>query len=258
MVVSSGQWGDSAIYIHGSILPQSHSSSDEVDAAFGINGTLASLAAPSIPVAHVTTLQGLGLLNWVQKLWCNLWYWLSITLPTKVHIENCGLPSGHMQLWKLDYKEGRAPKNWCLPTVVLEKIPEDLLESKEIKPVNLKGYQPWILIGRTDAEAKAPVFWSSDVNSQLIGKVVPDAGKDWGQKEKKVSKDEMAGWHHRCNGLELGQTLGDSEGQASLACCSPWGHKELDMTEWLNNNKLLEGSLPSPTQDYLIICNLRN
>ena len=74
-----------------------------------------------------------------------------------------------------------------------------------IKPVNLKGDQPWILIGMTDAEAEAPGFWSSDVNRRLIGKV-PDAGKDWWQKEKRASKDEMAGWHHWCNGHELGHT----------------------------------------------------
>ena len=79
----------------------------------------------------------------------------------------------------------------------------------------------------TDVEAEAPVFWSPDVNSQHFGKV-PDAGKDQGQ--KRASEDEMAGWHHQCNGHELGQTLGDGEGQGALAYCSPWGHKELDMT----------------------------
>ena len=79
------------------------------------------------------------------------------------------------------------------------------------KPVNLKGNQPWIPVGRTDAEAEAPVFWSSDVISQLIGKV-SDSGKDRGQKEKRASEDEMAEWHHQCNGHELGQTSGDGEG----------------------------------------------
>ena len=94
-----------------------------------------------------------------------------------------GLPSGHIRLWDLDRKEGRMPKNWCLRTVVLEKTPQSPLDSEEIKPVNLRGNQPWILIGRTDAEAEAPVFWSSDANSQLIGKI-PDAGKEWGQKRR--------------------------------------------------------------------------
>ena len=102
------------------------------------------------------------------------------------------LPGGHEQLWELDCKEGRAPKNWCLQIAVLEKTPESPLDSKEIKPVNLKGNQPWILFGRTDAEAEAPLFWSPNANSQLIGKV-PNAVKDSGQKEKRASEDEMAG-----------------------------------------------------------------
>ena len=114
-----------------------------------------------------------------------------------------GLPSGHVWLWELDHKEGRMPKNWCLQTVVLEKTPESPLDSKEIKPVTLKGNQPWILIGRTDADPVAPVFWSSDANSWLTWKV-PDAWKEWGQKEKRASEDEMAGWHHWCNGHVLG------------------------------------------------------
>ena len=105
--------------------------------------------------------------------------------------QGCGFPSGHVQLWKLDRKEGRTPKNGCLLTVVLEKAPESLLDSTEIKPVNLKGNQPWILVRRTDAEDEAPIIWSSDVNSQLTGKA-PDAGKDWGQKEKRVSEGD--GW----------------------------------------------------------------
>ena len=105
-----------------------------------------------------------------------------------------GLPSGHVWLWELDFKEDKMPKNWGLQTVVLEKTPESPWYGKEIIPVNLKGNQPWILIERTDAEAEAPVFWSPDMNSQLIGKV-PNSGKDWGQKEKRASEDEMAGWH---------------------------------------------------------------
>ena len=105
----------------------------------------------------------------------------------------------------------------------------------KIKPVNPKGNQPWVLIGRTDAGAEAPVFWSPDANSWLTGKV-PDPGKDWWQKKKRASEDEMAGWHHWCNGHELGQTLGNGEGQGDLACCSPWGSKESDTTGQLNNN----------------------
>ena len=126
------------------------------------------------------------------------------------------------------------PENWCLQTVVLEKIPESPLDNK-IKPVNLKGNQPWILIGRTDAEAEAPVFWSSDVKSWLTGKV-PDAGKNCGQRERRVSEDEMAGWHPWCTEHERGQTLGNDKGLGGLVCCSPWGHKESDTTGRLNNN----------------------
>ena len=128
-------------------------------------------------------------------------------------------------------KEGRTPKSWCLWTVVLEKTPV----SKRIKTVNLKGNQPWILIGRTYAEAEAPIFWLSDANNWFFGKV-PDAGKDWGQKEKRASEDEMAGRHRWWNEHELGQTPGDGDEQGGLECCSPWGHKELDTTWWLNNN----------------------
>ena len=99
------------------------------------------------------------------------------------------LPSGQVQVWELDPKEGRVPKNLCLQTVMLEKTPESLLASKVIKPINLDRNQPWILIGRTDTEAEAPVFWSSNANSWLIVKV-PDAGKDWRQKEKGATKNE--------------------------------------------------------------------
>ena len=88
----------------------------------------------------------------------------------------------------------------------------------------LKVNQPWILIGRTDAEARAPIFWPHDVKSHLIGND-PDAGKYWRQKEKGATEDEMVGWHHRLNGREFEQTSGDGEGQGSLACCSPWGGK---------------------------------
>ena len=101
------------------------------------------------------------------------------------YTQGYGLSSGHVWLWELGGKEGRMPKNWYLWTVVLEKTLESLLDSKETQPVNLTGNQLWIFIGKTDAETEAPIFWSPDLNSQLIGKD-PDAGKDWGQKEKRV------------------------------------------------------------------------
>ena len=84
--------------------------------------------------------------------------------------------------------------------------------------------------------AETTILWPPNVKSQLIGKYL-DAGKDWGQEEKRVTEDEMVGWHHQLNGHEFEQTPRDREGQGSLACCSPWGRKESDMTEWLNNNK---------------------
>ena len=102
------------------------------------------------------------------------------------------LPSGHVRLWELDHKEGSVPNNWYLQTVVLEKTPESSLHSTEIRPVNLKGNQPWKLIERTDAKVETPVFWSSDVKSWLIAEV-SDAGKDWTQEEKGTTEDEMVG-----------------------------------------------------------------
>ena len=111
---------------------------------------------------------------------------------------------------------------------MLEKTPESPLDSMEIKSLNPKGNQPWIFIGRTDAEAEAPILWSPDAKNQLTGKY--DAGKDWGQEEKGATEDQMIGWHHQLNGHEFEQTPGDSEGQRSLACCSPWGRKELNTT----------------------------
>ena len=101
------------------------------------------------------------------------------------------------------------------------------LDSKEIRPANPKENQPWIFIERTDAEAS--ILWPPDVKCQPIGKD-PDAGKDWGKEEEEVTEDEMVGWHHRLNGHELKQTPGDSEGQRSLLCYTPWGRKERDMT----------------------------
>ena len=112
------------------------------------------------------------------------------------HIDNkglysqcCGLPSGHVRLSQLFCKEGGVTQNCCLRTVVLKKTPESSLDSKEMKLDHLKGNQPWIIMGRTDAEAEALVFWSPDVNSQLTGNF-PDAGKDWEEKEKMM----VRGW----------------------------------------------------------------
>ena len=126
-------------------------------------------------------------------------------------------------MWELDHKEGSALKNWCFQTVVLKKTLESPLDCK-IKPVNPKGNQPWILIGRTEAEAETLILWAPDVNRWLTGKDL-DAGKDWRQKEKETAKDKMIRYHHQLNGHEFEQTPGDSEGQRSLIFCSPWGRR---------------------------------
>ena len=123
-----------------------------------------------------------------------------------LYSQGYGLYSSHVQMWEWDHKGGRAPKHWCFLSVVLEKTLESPLDNKEIKSANLKENQPWILIGRNDAEAEALIFWSPDTNSQLIGKD-SDAGKDWRQKEKRATENEMVGWHHWFNGL--GQTPRD-------------------------------------------------
>ena len=151
--------------------------------------------------------------------------------------QSYGFSSSHVWIWELDDKKGWGPKKWCFWTVVLEKTLETPLDSKEIKPVNCKGNQSWILIERTDAEAEAPILRRLDGNSRLIGKD-HDAGKDRRQEEQGMTEDEMVGWHHWLNGHKFEQTPGDGEGQGSLACCCPWGCKEWDTTEWLNNSKV--------------------
>ena len=127
---------------------------------------------------------------------------------------------------------------------------ESPLDYKEIQPVHPKGNQSWIFIGRTDAEVETPILWPPDVKNWLIGKD-PDAGKDWRQEEKGTTEDEMVGWHHRLDGHEFEQAPEVGDGQGSLACCSPWGHKELDTTEQLNwsHNVLKPGRrfLPFPS-----------
>ena len=149
-----------------------------------------------------------------------------------LYSQSYGFSSSHAQMWELDHEEGWAPKNWYFRTVVLEKTVESSLYSKEFKPVNPKVNQPWIFTGRTVAEVEAPILWLPDANSQLIGKD-PLTVKDWRQ-EKGMTEDEMIGWHHWLNGHEFEQAPRVGDGQGSLVCCSPWGRKELDMTEWLN------------------------
>ena len=137
-------------------------------------------------------------------------------------------------MWELNHKEVWGLMNWCFQIVVLGKTLESPLDSKEIKPVNPEGNQLWIFIRRTDAES--PILQSPVVKSHLIRKD-SDAGIDWRQQEKGATEDEMDGWHHWLNGHEFVPTPGDGEGQGSLVCCSPWGRKEFDTTEELNNHK---------------------
>ena len=138
------------------------------------------------------------------------------------------LKKGHVRMWELDCEESWVPKNWCFWTVVLEKTLESPLDCKEIQPAILKEISPGI--------SETPVLWPPHAKSWLIGKD-SDVGRDWGQEEKEMTEDEMAGWHHWLNGCESEWTPGVGDGQGGLACCNSWGCKESDMTEWLNRTK---------------------
>ena len=132
------------------------------------------------------------------------------------------------------------------------KTLESPLDCKKIKPVNLKENQPWICIGRTAAEAEAPVLWPPYVKNRLIGKD-PDAGKSWGQ-EKGMPEDEMAGWHHWLDGRESEWTPGVCDGHGGLACCDSWGRKESDTTEQLNWTEIVysKADITLPTKVHLV------
>ena len=148
-----------------------------------------------------------------------------ITLLTKVHLVKAMVfPVVIYGCESLDYKEIWVPKNGCFWIVVLEKTIVSPLDSKEIQPVHPKWNRSRIFIGRTDAEAETPILWPPDAKSWLIWKD-PDAGKDWGQEEKGTTKGEMVGWHHWLNGHDFEETLGVGDGQGSLACHSPRGHR---------------------------------
>ena len=149
-----------------------------------------------------------------------------ITLPTKVLIVKAMVflvVTYRCESWTIKKAEPQRTDAF----VVLEKTLESPLVCKEIQPANPKGNQSWILTGITDAEAEAPILLLPDTKSLLIG-------KDWRQEEKGMTEDRMIGWHHWLNGHEFEQTLGVGEGQGSLACCSPWGRQESDMTKQLN------------------------
>ena len=140
--------------------------------------------------------------------------------------QSYGFSSSHVWMWELDHKESWVPKNWWFLTVVLEKTLESPLDCKEIQPVHLKREQSWVFIARTDVVDEAPILWPPDAKNWLIEKD-PDAGTDWRQ-EKRMTEDEMIGWHHWLNGHGFGWTPGVGDGWGGLVCCSPWGRKELD------------------------------
>ena len=150
--------------------------------------------------------------------------------------QSCGFSSSHVWMWELEHKESWLLKNWWFWTVMLENTLESPLDCK-IKPVNCKGYQSWIFTEGLNAEAEAPILWPPDVKKWLTGQD-PAAGKDWRQ-EKGMTQDEMVGWHHQLDGHEFEQVPGVSDGQGSLVCCSPRGHKESDMTEQLDWERIL-------------------
>ena len=126
-------------------------------------------------------------------------------------------------------------------------VGEDSWESLGLQPVHPKGNQSWIFTGRTDVEAETQILWPPHAKNWLIWKD-PDAGKDWGLEEKGTIEDEMVAWHHRLNGHEFEQTPGVGDGQGGLVCCSPWGCKESDMTEWLNWTELNASQVMLPSK----------
>ena len=149
-----------------------------------------------------------------------------ITLLKKVHVVKA-IAFPVVTFGELDYEESWVSENWCFWTVVFGE------DSWEIQPAHPKRNQSWIFIGRTDGEAETSMLWPPDAMNWLLGKD-PDAGEDCRQEEKGMTEDEMVRWHHWHGGHEFEQALGVGDGQGSLACCSPWDHKESDMTELLN------------------------
>ena len=138
----------------------------------------------------------------------------------------------HVWMWELDCEESWAPKNWCFWTVVLEKTLENPLDCKEIQPVHSEGDQPWVFFGRNDTKAETPVLWPHYAKNWLTGKD-SDAWRDWGQEEKGMTENEMAGWPHWLDGHEFEWTPGAGDRQGGLVCWDSWGRKESDTTESL-------------------------
>ena len=167
----------------------------------------------------------------------------NITLPTKIYLVKVMVFPVVVYGVRVGPQRKLSTEELMLLNCDVEKTLESPLDCKEIQPVHPKENQSWIFIGRTDVEAETPILRPPDAKNWLTGKD-PDAGKDWGQREKGMREDEMVVWHHWLNGHEFEQTLRTGDGQGSLACCSPGGHKEWDTTEWLNLNLDYRPSAP--------------
>ena len=142
----------------------------------------------------------------------------------------------------MDVRVGIVKKAECQRSDAFElwswRTLESPLDCREIQPVHSERDQPWDFFGRTDAKAETPVLWPPHAKHWLIGKD-SDAGRDWGQEEKEMTEDEMAGWNHWLNGRESEWTLGAGDGQGGLACCDSWGRKESDTTERVNWTEMI-------------------
>ena len=175
-----------------------------------------------------------------------------ITLLTKVHIVKAmafPLVMYRHEIWtikKAEHQRIDAFRLWCWRRLLRVPWPE-----RKSNQSIVKGNQSWMFIWKTDAEAETLILWSPYVKNWLIGKD-PDAGIDRRQEEKGTTEDEMVGWHCRLNGHEFEQTLGHGEGQGSLVCCSLWGRKESDTTEWIHNNNSNRNQCTSPHQCHSI------
>ena len=145
-----------------------------------------------------------------------------------LHSRSYGFSSSRVQMWELDHKEGWAPQNWSLWSVVLSPWTARKSNQSILKEINSEYSLEGLML-----VLKLPTLRPHDAKSQLIGKD-PDAGKDWRREEKGMTDDEMVGWHHWLKGCDFEQAPGDNEGQGSLVCCSPRGCKELDTTERQN------------------------
>ena len=153
-------------------------------------------------------------------------------------------------MWELDNTEGWASKNWCFWTGVLKKTLESPLDCKEIKPVNPKGNQSWMFIGRTDAEA--PILWPPDLKNWLIGKD-PDAGKDWRQEERGTTENEMVGWQHQLDGHEFEQAPGTDDGQGKCGVLQSMGLQRIGH-DWATKFELVQSNPEFYTFIYLCVC----